>query len=129
MFLGACRAVAIGMGLGIANTIVVGCGIAPQLESWENNPAAKSAALPAGVLTGACLGLLAYLMRALPRWLVVPVLIQTAVLVVYVLAEHYAMLKFAAWSCVPTVIAALLLERWTREKVSEAVPAARARRR
>lgn len=129
MFLGACRAVAIGMGLGIANTIVVGCGIAPQLESWENNPAAKNAAFPAGILTGACLGLLAYLMRVLPRWLAAAVLIQSAVFVVYSLADRYALQQYAAWSCVPTVLAAMLLERWTRKKVTESVPAARARQR
>ncbi|NVB77361.1 MAG: hypothetical protein HOV81_03115 [Kofleriaceae bacterium] len=128
MFEEAWRAVLIGVGLGFANAIVIGCGVLPQIESSENNPAAQIAAIPASILSGACLGLLAHLMRAVRRWLRAAVLVQSATLVVYLLAEHFGMQEYAAWSYVPTIAAALLLERVTREKVATHLAVARTRR-
>jgi hypothetical protein len=54
------------------------------------------------------------------------VLTLPALGLVFVLAREFDMTRFALVSCIPTVVAALILERWTRKPAAPpAVPVAK----
>jgi hypothetical protein len=124
----AVNALALGTGLGLLNVAFIALGI----SFAYNDPDLRVAMfvlvfgiLPGG-LTGAILGLLAHASRAHPRWFRLPILIVPAVLVVFALGGEFDMLRFVPLAAIPTVIAALQLERRTRATFPPPVPLARA---
>ncbi len=129
MLLGLCNAFVIGAGIGGANgkgLLEIGA-IALLVTGFGGMPA---------VVLGALLGWLADAIRAHPVWLRRLLLIAPAALFVMVLgAELEAQIvrrgppqHFALVSCIPTAIAAFILERATRRHPTPRVPAAYVRR-
>lgn len=120
-----------GVLLGALNVLVIGIALGASMGHGDVLSVAFFvsivAILPA-VVTGACLGALAGSMRAQPRWLRVPLLLVPALALVAALAMTFGLVSFAAVSAIPTSVAVLILERWTRERVEPVVPPARAHR-
>jgi hypothetical protein len=119
--------VALGILLGALNVVVIAIGLSaiggdphPGVALWV----IMFGGLP-GIVLGALLGWLAHLTKPLPSWLRRFVLIVPAILLVIVLAAEFALQDFILVSCIPTVVAALLLERYTRVVVPPPVPPAR----
>jgi hypothetical protein len=116
-----------GFVLGAANAIV----IAFALGVVERNPVVTFLVIQLGgipgALAGALLGGLAGLTATVaPRWRV-PLLALPAFGVVLVLASSFELSPAAPLACVPTFVAALVLERWTRRIVPPPLPVATAR--
>lgn len=126
----AMRPVALGVLLGALNVLVIGVGMSVMAGDHDLQIAVWVAIfgiVPAVVL-GALLGWLADVMAPLPTWVRRFVLILPATLLVIVLAAEFTMQDFILVSCIPTVVAALVLERGTRLVVPPPVPLAHARR-
>jgi hypothetical protein len=119
-----------GVLLGALNVVVIAIAMGASMGRGSVLGAAllvSSVGILPGVVTGACLGALAGSMRAQPRWLRVRKLLIPALAVVAALATTLGVISFAAVSAIPTMVAVLILERWTRERVEPIVPPARAR--
>lgn len=118
----------LGITLGISNVFVIALGIGAMLGRHDMGGVAlwivMVGIIPA-MIAGAFLGWLAGGMSSHPRWLRLLVLTVPAVLVVFSLAAEFGMLEFALVSCIPTLVATLLLERGTRENRSPPLPIAR----
>ena len=114
--------------LGALNVIVIALGMA-GVESQANIAMLVIifGGLP-GVLAGTLLGTLAHVMDDAPVPLRIGVLTVPALGVVFGLAHEFRMQDLAMVSCIPTVVAALILERWTRKIEAPPVPVARATR-
>lgn len=120
--------------LGIVNVLVIGVGIAAfdvDPDSGRHFEAGLVVlviiygGLP-GLFGGAALGLLADLLNHLPRVVRMLILTLPALGLVYGLARMFHLLELAPVSCIPTVVAALILERWTRRPADPPpVPVAR----
>jgi hypothetical protein len=129
------KATGVGVLLGLANVAVIGLGLglAVSLEGAGGHPLGIAffvcmiGIVPAVVL-GALLGWLAEVTAPLPRWLRAFVLTLPALLLVVLLGAYFAMQQFILVACIPTVVAALVLERATRLVVTPPLPVARARR-
>ncbi len=120
----------IGVALAVANVFVIAIGMAATFGPADVVGVATTVSLIGmipGVLTGALLGWVAGELRAQARWLRLAVLLSPALLVVCALAGMFGLVEFAAVSFIPTIVATLLLERFTRARVEPAVPLARAR--
>lgn len=120
-----------GVLLGALNVVVIGIGMGASVGRGDVLGTAFVVSIVGilpGVVTGACLGALAGSMRARPRWLRLPMLLVPALALVAALASMFGLLSFAAVAAIPTTVAMLILERWTRERVEPAVPPARAHR-
>lgn len=70
-----------------------------------------------GVIAGALLGGFAALLKSASPWLRIVALTAAAISVVAVLAAVFRMEEFVPIAGVPTFIAVLLLERWTRRSL------------
>ncbi|NVB77362.1 MAG: hypothetical protein HOV81_03120 [Kofleriaceae bacterium] len=116
--------------LGALNMLVIAVGIG---ATYGGSKMAVSAAAVAaigilpGIMAGAFVGALADALRRKPVWLRVTVLFGSALLLVLGLAAIGDMFEFAALSSIPTFVAVLALERWTRERDEVIVPLARVR--
>ena len=102
-----------GIVLGAANVVVVALGLS------AGDPEASGliifiGGLP-GVLMGGLLGILAGVLATRDRRLRVALLTLPAFGLVVVLASASGMSAAVPAACVPTFIAALVLERWTRQ--------------
>lgn len=120
-----------GVLLGALNVLVIGIAMGASMARGDVLGVAFFVSIVGilpGVVTGACLGALAGSMRAQPRWLRVPMLLVPALALVAALAMTFGLISFAAVSAIPTTVAVLILERWTRERVEPIVPPARAHR-
>lgn len=111
--------------LGIANVFVIAIGMSllehePQLMSLV----VMFGAVP-GLVAGAILGSLAGAIGTRPPVFRVALLALPAICVVFGLATEFAMQDLAMISCIPTLVAVLMLERWTRVAPPEPVPVAR----
>jgi len=111
--------------LGLVNVFVIAIGMA----GFESQPNIAMlvivfGGLP-GVVAGALLGALASVISGSPRVIRVAVLTAPALCVVFALAGEFGMQDLAVVSCIPTVVAALILERWTRLVEAPPVPVAR----
>ena len=83
--------------------------------------------VPATIL-GAFLGIVARVSRRAPKWLRVAMLTVPAILLVFALGGEFAMRQYITMASIPTIIAALALERVTREAaVSPPLPVAQTR--
>ena len=99
--------------LGALNVFVIAVGMA----AYEGGPAmvflvTVFGILP-GIIAGAILGGVAQLMDRSPRVLRVAVLTLPAIAVVYALARQFSLQELAYVCSMPTVVVAVLLERWT----------------
>jgi hypothetical protein len=113
--------------LGAANVLVIALAMAIKLDDRAvASFVILLGGLP-GVGTGAVLGWFAHLIGARPPALRVVLLAIPAMLVVIVLAAAFGMDDLALVSCIPTLVAVLLLERGTRRVAPAPVPVATAR--
>jgi hypothetical protein len=114
--------------LGALNAFVIAIGMA-GVEGEANIAVLVLifGGLPA-VVAGALLGALASVMDDAPVPLRIGVLTVPALGVVFGLAHEFRMQELAMVSCIPTVVAGLMLERWTRKIEAPPVPVARATR-
>ena len=78
-----------------------------------------------GLLAGAGLGALASILATSPPVIRIGVLTVPALGVVFALAREFGLQEAALVSCIPTIVAALLLEKWTRHVEAPPVPVAR----
>lgn len=111
----------LGATLGAVNVVVIALGVARALEGthWHSDwfgtwSLVAACGLVPGVIVGALIGRIAERLRAHPRGIRVAVLVVPALLLVLALAALFDLLALAPLSCIPTVTAVLLLERWTR---------------
>ncbi|MBL9015864.1 MAG: hypothetical protein JNL83_16885 [Myxococcales bacterium] len=119
--------------LGIVNVLVIAIGIAmfvpdPLFRERYPNVAQLVFAYGSvpGLFGGACLGVLASALDRSALVLRLAVLTLPALGLVYALASAFDMTSFALVSCIPTIVAALILERWTRRPADPPpVPVAR----
>ena len=117
--------VPLGIALGALNVIVIGIAMAFAAREADIAIWVAMFGIVPGLIAGALVGWLADLMKPLPSWARTIMLIVPAVLVVIFLGMTFAMPTFIAVSCIPTVVAALLLERGTRRAITPRVPVAR----
>jgi len=120
------NAPALGVLLALVDVLVIGIGLA---FAGPGDPFAVVffvsviGMLPA-VVVGALLGWLGEVMGPLPVWLRRFVLVLPALLLVIVLGAELSMQEFILVSCIPTTVAALVLERATREREAPPIPVA-----
>ena len=113
--------------LGAANVVLIAIGMA----AIDGDPAVAMlvmmfGGLP-GIVGGVVLGALAQAFEAWPPVGRVGLLALPALGLVYLLAHEFHMTHLALVSSIPTVVAALILERWTRKPAEPPpVPVARA---
>ncbi|MBL0219349.1 MAG: hypothetical protein IPQ07_36455 [Myxococcales bacterium] len=112
--------------LGALNVFVIAIGMA-GVEGHANIAmlVILFGGLP-GVLAGAGLGALSSVMSTSPPAIRIAVLTMPALGVVFGLAREFGMQDLALVSSIPTVVAALMLEKWTRHVEAPPVPVARA---
>ena len=122
--------------LGAINVVV----IAIAMAAFEASPEEAAHRLDAGtallvimfgglpgIVGGLMLGALAYALERSAIALRIAVLTLPALGLVFLLAREFQMMHLALVSCIPTAVAALILERWTRKPADPPpVPVARA---
>jgi len=120
-------AVTKGFVLGAANVVLIAMGMG--LAAHDGAAAMLVVVLGGvpGMLAGGVLGWLAQGTAAFPPALRVALLVVPAVAVVFVLADAFGVHDGSPHACIPTVLAALVLERWTRRVSLPPVPVATAR--
>jgi ABC-type dipeptide/oligopeptide/nickel transport system permease subunit len=121
---------ALGILLGAINVLVIGLGMSFAAGDRELQIAmfVMIFGIVPGVVLGALLGWLAEVMAPLPVWLRRFVLCLPAMLLVMVMAVEFSMQHFILVACIPTLVAAFVLERATRLVATPPVPVAHARR-
>ena len=121
--------VGVGMVLGLVNVVLIAIGIeAMNEDTIKIGGAVFAYGLFPGVFTGAFVGAIAARTRVSPRsprWLRCIVIPAPAIAVVIGLGWFFRVEEYVVPSLVPTLAAALWLERYARE-AGEVVPAARA---
>lgn len=112
--------------LGALNVFVIAIGMA-GVEGQANIAmlVIVFGGLP-GVVAGAGLGAISAVISTIPPVLRIAVLAIPALGVVFGLAHEFGMQDLALVSSIPTVVAVLLLEKWTRHVEAPPVPVARA---
>jgi len=114
-----------GLLLGTINVVVIAIGLAGLEHTGIAGLVIIFGGLP-GAIGGALLGAIAQLIDDAKVPIRIGVLALPAFGLVFLLATQFGM-ENAAWiSCIPTLVAALILERWTRKQPEpEPVPVAR----
>jgi uncharacterized membrane protein len=113
-----------GLALGAANVVVIAIGIGVmEHDSEATCMVIVFGALP-GLIAGAVLGWLAGCTATRSPWWRVTLLAVPGIGVVVFLAEAFWMYQFVVVACIPTIVAALILERWTRRTLPPPVPVA-----
>jgi hypothetical protein len=115
--------IALGALLGVANTLVilVGVGVSVDASAYEIVCGALIGTLP-GLLVGLALGALAMKLHSVPVLARLVALLTPACFVVLWLGGTLHMQEYVGFAFVPTAIATLILERFTRGlAVGEAV--------
>lgn len=118
---------ALGILLGLLNCAVIGIGMAARGGEAGIAVWVFMFGLVPAVILGAILGWIADVMKPLAIWVRRVVLIVPALLLVIGLGDFFALHEFIVVSCIPTLVATLLLERGTRLVVAPPVPLAHAR--
>jgi hypothetical protein len=113
--------------LGALNVLVIAIGMAVMAGSAEVLTLVVMFGGIPGVITGGVLGWIAGQTATRVPWLRVVLLALPAVGVVGFLATEFDMRETIAVACIPTVTAALVLERWTRRVTPAPVPVATVR--
>lgn len=112
--------------LGLVNVVVIALGIGVRVgESAIVTLVVAFGVIP-GVVAGGGLGILAGRLRRFSPLLRFALLAVPAIGVVFVLAYEFELRDLAAISCIPTLVAAAILERWTRPRPAPPLPVARA---
>jgi len=115
-----------GLALGAVNVLVIAIGLAvAEKEATIAVLVVMFGGMP-GLVAGAVLGVLAGMTSTIRPPIRVAILALTALGVVYGLAHEFGLQELALVSSIPTVVAALILERWTRHVEAPPVPVARA---
>jgi len=116
-----------GFVLGAANVFLIAIGIGVMERSSEAAAMVTMYGMIPGVLAGLVLGFIAGYMENHGVVSRVAALVVPAILVVIMLATEFGMDELIVVASIPTVVAALLLERWTRKIVAPPVPVAQIR--
>lgn len=116
-----------GFVLGAANVILIAIGIGVMERSGEAAIMVSMFGMIPGVLAGLVLGFVASQMESYGVVARVAALVVPAICVVIMLASEFGMDELIPVASIPTVVAALLLERWTRKVVPPPVPVAQIR--
>lgn len=116
-----------GFVLAAANVIVIALGIAMMERSGEAAALVMMIGMIPGVLAGIVLGLVAGQMEHNSVVARIAALIVPTVGVVILLATEFGMDELIVVASIPSVVAALLLERWTRKVELPPVPVAQIR--
>lgn len=119
------RPVALGLLLGAANTFVIGVGFSAVAGDVEVAVMVMVLGVVPGTVLGAMLGGTAHLTKAWPVWWRRVLLTVPALVLVVLLGRFFALYEFILVSCIPTVVAAFILERNTRSVTPPPVPPAR----
>ncbi len=118
-------AVARGVVLGAVNVLVIAIGLGFMVNDSAVPPFVIIFGGVPGVAVGGLLGLLAARTDTSPPWLRAALLAVPALGVVVFLAGAFGMYSYVVVSCIPTMVAALVLERWTRRVTPPPVPVAK----
>jgi hypothetical protein len=115
-----------GIALGAANVLVIAIGLAAAEKQANIAVLVMMFGGVPGLVAGAGLGALASFTATIPPPIRVAILTLPALGVVYGLAHEFGLQELALVSSIPTVVAALVLEKWTRHVDPPPVPVARA---
>jgi len=116
-----------GIALGLANLLVIAIGIVAGHDAGMMLLVVLYGGIPA-VVVGGLLGTLAeFTARRSPRWRAV-LLALPALGLVAGLGTFFGFTAAIPVACIPTLVAALILERWTRQVVQAPVATARSLR-
>lgn len=113
-----------GVVLGAANVLVIAIGMGITARQADVASMVFMFGGIPGLLAGGLLGGLAQGIATRPPPLRATVLAVPAVGVVFFLASAFGLSPMAPIACIPTVVAALILERWTRRVTPAPVPVA-----
>jgi hypothetical protein len=113
-----------GVVLGAANVLVIAIGMGVMARHGDVTSSVIMFGGIPGLIAGGLLGGLAQGIATRSPWLRATVLAVPAVGVVFFLASAFEMTPMAPIACIPTVVAALILERWTRRVTPAPVPVA-----
>ena len=116
-----------GFVLAAANVIVIALGIAMMERSGEAAALVMMIGMIPGVLAGIVLGLVAGQMEHNSVVARIAALIVPTVGAVILLATEFGMEELIVVASIPSVVSALLLERWTRKVELPPVPVAQIR--
>ncbi len=116
-----------GFVLGAANVILIALGIAAMESSGEAALLVMMIGMIPGVLAGLVLGVVAGQMERYSVVARIAALAIPAVAVVILLATEFGMQEMIVVASIPSVVAALILERWTRKIEPPPVPVAEIR--
>lgn len=116
-----------GFVLAAANVMVIAMGISMMESSAEAGFFVMMFGMIPGVLAGIVLGLLAGHMESYSVAARLAALIVPTVGVVILLATEFGMEPLVPVASIPSVVAALVLERWTRKVEPPPVPVAQVR--
>jgi hypothetical protein len=113
-----------GIVLGAANVLVIAIGMGVMAHDSEVTSLVATLGAMPGMIAGAVLGWLAQCVATRPPRLRVALLAVPAVGVVVALADTFGMDASVPVACIPTLVAVLILERWTRRVTPAPVPVA-----
>lgn len=116
-----------GIGLALANVFVIATGLSLAANDGMMFVLVMMFGLIPALVLGALLGLLAGVFATRSRHWRAVLLALPAFGLVVVLASVFGFDAAIPIACVPTFLAALVLERWTRQVVPDPVPVATAR--
>jgi hypothetical protein len=117
--------VAQGILIGAANTFVIALGLAVVAGEAAVAVMVMMLGVVPGTALGAVLGWTAKVTKAHDVWLRRVLLTVPSIMLVGALASEFALNEYIFVSCIPTVVAAFVLERGTREVPAPPVPIAR----
>jgi hypothetical protein len=113
-----------GVVLGAANVLVIAIGMGVMARHNDVTASVIIFGGIPGLIAGGVLGGLAHGIATRSPWLRAMVLAVPAMGVVFFLASEFDMKPMAPVACIPTVVAALILERWTRRVTPAPIPVA-----
>ena len=116
-----------GFVLGAANVILIAIGIAVMERSGEAAALVMMIGMIPGVLAGLVLGAVAGQLERYNVGARIAALAIPSVVVVMFLATEFGMEELIVVASIPSVVAALILERWTRKVELPPVPVAELR--
>lgn len=112
-----------GVVLGLLNTFVIGLGLAATDDAAVLVLVLVFGALP-GMGLGLVLGFFAGAFPKAPVPLRLGAMIVPSLVLVYALASEFQLQSFIALAMIPTAVAVLILERWTRWREAPPLPLA-----
>ena len=116
-----------GFVLGAANVMLIALGIAMMEKSGEAAILVMMFGMVPGVLAGLVLGAIAGRMESNNVGARIAALVVPSLGVVMLLGTEFGMESLILVASIPSVVAALILERWTRKVEAPPVPVAQIR--